>query len=317
MKFSIITPCYNAAEFIRETINSVLAQTYKDFELIIIDDGSSDNSVEIIKSFNDDRIKLIEQINSGKPSVPRNVGINASKGNIICFLDSDDFFHPDKLQQTIELYIKNPDVDYVFHDCSYADEKLNITNASHVHSSISSLDFTKLMKKTALNTYKPKQSLFKSFLFNKPLIWTGSISIRKNSYKASQLLFNEQLTCAEDILLWCYIVSNGKGLYIDKPLSIYRNNATSITKDIAQLDYDTFKFYQIILDKPFEELTYAERKKLKTKAISDIISSAYIKEKSNNVDTSLQMLIEAIKFSFSFVTITAFLKFIIRKFIKR
>jgi len=317
MKVSIITPCYNAQEFISETISSVLAQTYKNFELIIVDDGSSDSSVEIIKSFNDDRIKLIERVNSGKPSIPRNAGIKASTGDIICFLDADDFYCADRLQKVMDLFIRFPAIDYVFHDHSYTDEKLNITNASHVHSSISNVDFTTLMQEISLNTYKPKASLFKSFLFNKQLICTDSIIIRKSSYKPSTLLFNEQLTCAEDILLWCSIISYGKGLYIDEALSFYRNNTTSVTKDVGQVDYDTYKFYQIILQNPFEPLSLLERKTLKNRAISDILSAAYVKEKEGYKDIAHEMLLEAIKFSFSPVTIKAFAKNLIRKLIKR
>jgi len=287
-------------------------------ELIIVNDGSTDSSQKIITHYQnlDSRIILINQKNSGKPSIARNKGIKKATGKIICFLDSDDFFYPNKVQRIIDAFNLNQSVDYVFHDHSYTNENLIVTSVSHVHKSISSSGFSLLMQEISPNIYKPIQSLFKSFLFNKPLIWTGSIAIRKKSYIENNLLFNEQLTCAEDILLWCYIVSNGNGLYIDEVLSLYRNNMESMTKDIAQVDYDTFKFYKLILKNHFNDLSSIEQKTLKDRAVSDILSAAYIKEINGEKKLSYQMLLESMKFSLSLRTLIAFIKFFARQMIK-
>ncbi|CAM8291886.1 glycosyltransferase family 2 protein [Morganella morganii] len=95
---SIIMPCYNAEQYIKESINSVINQTYKNFELIIVDDLSTDRSIDIIKSFNDDRIKLIQLTQNGGAGVARNAGIEAARGRFIAFLDSDDLWRPNKLE---------------------------------------------------------------------------------------------------------------------------------------------------------------------------------------------------------------------------
>ncbi|WP_272672291.1 MULTISPECIES: glycosyltransferase family 2 protein [unclassified Providencia] len=99
---SIIMPCYNAEQYIKESINSVINQTYKNFELIIIDDLSTDRSIDIIKSFNDDRIKLIQLTQNGGAGVARNTGIEAACGRFIAFLDSDDLWRPNKLEIQLE-----------------------------------------------------------------------------------------------------------------------------------------------------------------------------------------------------------------------
>ncbi|MDE6559255.1 MAG: glycosyltransferase [Muribaculaceae bacterium] len=102
---SVITPCYNASEYISDAIKSVVNQSFSDWEMIIVDDGSNDNSAEIIKSFvsADNRIKYIRlDIPSGSPSLPRNVGIDNSKGKYIAFLDADDMWLPEKLSQQIK-----------------------------------------------------------------------------------------------------------------------------------------------------------------------------------------------------------------------
>ena len=100
---SIITPSHNASKFISECINSVLLQTYKDWEMIIVDDLSDDNSVEIIKSFSekDSRIKLIELDKNGGPAKARNRAIKESKGDFIAFLDADDLWREDKLEKQL------------------------------------------------------------------------------------------------------------------------------------------------------------------------------------------------------------------------
>ncbi len=104
--FSVIIPAYNAEKFIETSVNSVLSQTYRDFELIIVDDGSRDGTSKKIAEYNDDRIKYVYQENGGVSSA-RNKGICISKGEFICFLDSDDEWkacHLETLSDLIEKY---------------------------------------------------------------------------------------------------------------------------------------------------------------------------------------------------------------------
>ncbi len=127
---SIITPCFNAEDFISDTILSVQNQTYANWELLITDDGSTDYSIKIIREFikNDDRIKLFEISNSGA-AVARNNSIKNAEGNFIAFVDSDDLWLPKKLELQLKFMIDN---NYNFTYTSYKriDEKgfdLNIT----------------------------------------------------------------------------------------------------------------------------------------------------------------------------------------------
>lgn len=104
MKVSIITPCYNAADYIASSIISVQSQTCSDWEMIIVDDGSTDNSVDIIKGFSqsDSRIKLISKENGGSASA-RKLALSIAKGEYIQFLDADDFLEKDKLHRQIKM----------------------------------------------------------------------------------------------------------------------------------------------------------------------------------------------------------------------
>ena len=111
--FSVIIPTYNRADFIGKAVDSVLAQTCGEFELIIIDDGSADDTKEIIDSYADKRLKYFFHDNKGV-SFSRNKGLSLAKGNFIAFLDSDDWWKEDKLEKTLQYIRKYPDI-HMFH----------------------------------------------------------------------------------------------------------------------------------------------------------------------------------------------------------
>ena len=102
MLISIITPTYNREAFLPAAIESVLAQSYKEFELIIVDDGSTDNSRELINAYadKDPRVKYLYQENQ-RQSVARNYALSIAKGDFICFLDSDNYWPHDKLEKSL------------------------------------------------------------------------------------------------------------------------------------------------------------------------------------------------------------------------
>ena len=97
---SIITPCYNGEKYISQTIRSVLEQTYGNWEMIIVDDGSSDSSADIVRSFADPRITLLQQENAGSAAA-RNAGIRAARGRYIALLDADDLWEPEFLKEQL------------------------------------------------------------------------------------------------------------------------------------------------------------------------------------------------------------------------
>lgn len=115
--FSIIIPTYNRAIFIQHTINSVLQQTYTDFEIMVIDDGSTDNTEDIVKNISDNRIIYIKKENEERGAA-RNYGAKKAKGKYVNFLDSDDLLYPNHLSIAHECIVKfnNPEVVYLNHD---------------------------------------------------------------------------------------------------------------------------------------------------------------------------------------------------------
>ncbi len=163
---SVITPMYNAENYILETINSVLSQTYQNWEMIIIDNCSTDNSVKIVENIHDKRIQLIKlDYNSGGPARPRNVGIENSKGDYIAFLDADDVWNLSKLEKQIKFINKNK-IKFTSFDCSLIDENSKLFELSK-----KSLIFNKIVsKKTLCDLIKNNFIITSSVLIDKDLI---------------------------------------------------------------------------------------------------------------------------------------------------
>jgi glycosyltransferase involved in cell wall biosynthesis len=119
-RVSVILPTYNYGRFVGEAIQSVLGQTFQDFELIVVDDGSTDNTRDVVGSFTDPRLRYIYKENGGESSA-YNVGIHASSGEYIAFLDSDDIWLPRKLELQVKAMESAPQAGLVYSDVLYFD----------------------------------------------------------------------------------------------------------------------------------------------------------------------------------------------------
>lgn len=114
---SVIVPIYNVEKYLNRCIDSILNQTYKNLEIILVDDGSTDNSINIIKSYNDDRIKIYSKKNGGL-SDARNYGLDKANGNYVSFIDSDDFIELDMFEKMVQ-HLTDRDIDIVVCDMKY------------------------------------------------------------------------------------------------------------------------------------------------------------------------------------------------------
>ncbi len=146
---SVIVPVYNAGKYIKETIESVLSQSFEDFELLLIDDCSKDDSEEIIKSFKDDRVKYIKQPENMGAWAARNRGLEEAKGRYIAFLDADDLWDKDKLKKEFE-FMKSKNAGFVFTGYEFADEFGNGTGA--IVKVPHTIDFKHALKNTNIFT---------------------------------------------------------------------------------------------------------------------------------------------------------------------
>jgi len=212
---SIITPMYNAEKFISKSIESVLKQSFKSWEMIIIDDFSSDNSTSIVNKYKaqDSRIKLIKsKKNFGGPAKPRNLGIKNAKGSYIAFLDCDDYWSTNKLKICVNSF--NSKVDFIYHDL----QKISLNK--------------KNFKKRLLKSRKLIKPIFDDLLLNGNIIANSSVVVRKNLI-LNIGMFDEskKLIATEDYNLWLRISSlTEKFLYIPQSLGYYCERYDSISK---------------------------------------------------------------------------------------
>ena len=187
---SIILPVFNRRIIVLDTIKSILRQSYKNFELIIVDDCSTDGTFELLKKIykNEKKIKIFTtKKNSGTPAHPRNLGITKSKGNIICFCDSDDLWEKDKLESQLK-YLKNKDT-IVSTAAKYFSK--NYKSSSLVNWS------RRFIQKIIINKINNKG--FQWFYLYNPLI-LSSIMLHKKTLKNNR--FDENQNTREDLDLW-------------------------------------------------------------------------------------------------------------------
>jgi teichuronic acid biosynthesis glycosyltransferase TuaG len=234
---SVIMPAYNAQKYIAESIESVIAQTYANWELIVIDDGSTDNTGNIIKQYKqqDVRIKSIYQENSGQGNA-KNVGIEISRGEYIAFLDADDLWLKEKLEVSVNT-IKVADVSLLF------------TNYAVFNSE---LDVSKLTTMQVGNTiYKGRESIITFLNYNQVPNLTV---LAKREAVISAGKFTD-MKVAEDYEMWLRMLGMGHTFQsIAAPLSLYRMHDNSIT---AKDRHATFEIIQIIKDFGSKNQEYA------------------------------------------------------------
>ena len=219
---SIITPVYNAEEFIVQTIESVQAQTYSDWELLLIDACSTDSSAELIKSFtdNDNRIRYVKLNKNSGAAVTRNTGLAMAKGRYIAFLDSDDIWKAQKLEKQMEL-IKEKDIGFVF--TSYRYVMQDGSPMSKVARAPEKIDYNGLLKNTIIGC--------STVLIDKKLIGDFRMAnVRRGQDTATWLQLLKKTDYAYGIyddLVWYRVVSgslsDNKFTAIKRTWNTYRN----------------------------------------------------------------------------------------------
>lgn len=212
-KLSIIIPTYNTGSFLIETMESIRQQSCQDFEIIIVDDCSTDNTQEIIQSFTDNRIRAIflEQ-NSGNPSIPRNVGVANSTGEYIVLFDSDDIMMPGKLERSLKAIQGYDNIGLLFTNFIKIDEYGEVINDNGLSASkiFSSLAKTRL----DTNLYKIKAEKIHKAFYSANWISPSSCVIPKKIVKEVGV-FDESLNYAEDRDLYFRISSKYDFAYLD------------------------------------------------------------------------------------------------------
>jgi glycosyltransferase involved in cell wall biosynthesis len=229
---SVIMPAYNAAAFIAESIESVLHQTHAAFELIVIDDGSSDDTAAIVERYAaaDARVRLIRCRNSGKPSIARNIGIGQASGDYLSFLDSDDVWLPERLARTVAGMRAHPEWIAAFHDIDIVDSAGRKTGSTYLENSGFMAMAASHLRALDDGWHDCGARFFVFMSLHYSAVHTQSVIIDRRQAGLDLLRFDEDYVICEDSDLWLRLALWGRYGYLDRVLSAYRQHATSITK---------------------------------------------------------------------------------------
>lgn len=232
--FSVVIPLHNKENQVYRTINSVLSQTYKNFEIIVVDDGSTDNSIDIVNKINDPRIQIIKQSNKGV-SAARNKGIKHAKYNHIAFIDADDCWNESFLKSIKNLIVKYPDAG------AYATgyKIVNQLNKEIIPRSIIKFGEKRIGK---LNDY------FK-FAIEFPIVTASSVVIPKKIFNELGG-FLENINRGEDLEMWCRVALNYQIAFDSHINAIYFTNySDQATKKDTVIEKSLVYIAEDILEK--------------------------------------------------------------------
>ena len=219
-KVSVLIPAYNAMAYLPETLDNVLKQTFKDFEVLIINDGSSDNIVEWASTITDPRVKLISQANQGV-SIARNTAVMNARGEYVAFVDADDLWKPTKLEQQIHCLDDNPEVALVHTWMLLIDEEGKSTG--------------RVMKSTLEGDALQK-------IIERNSIACSSVMIRRSCFE-NVGIFDCNLKSIEDWDMWIRIALHYPLALIKEPLTYHRKLGNSLSKNWLVMEKD---FGQVI-----------------------------------------------------------------------
>lgn len=223
---SVVVPAYNQGHYLAQAIQSVLDQTYQHFEIIVVDDGSTDNSREIVEAYSDPRIHYIYQENRGLPAA-RNTGLRNATGQFLTYLDSDDLFLPQKIEVLLCYLENHPDVGLV------AGQVIPVDNSGR---QIGKTFDTKIPEDSSL------------LLLGNP-ITVGSVMLRR--YWQQQVgIFDESLRSYEDWEMWLRLARLGcRTGWVPQPVYLYRFHQAQMTRVATQMTRATFQ----VLDNVFRD----------------------------------------------------------------
>ncbi len=214
--FSIVIPTYNQAKKLQRAIESVLRQSNDDFEILVMDDGSRDNTGAVVASFADSRITYTWEENFGGPARPRNRGIGRAKGEWICFLDADDWWAKDKLRACLACI--NANVDLVYHPLRIVSEQ------------------RRMLRRKQIKSWQVGRPVLIDLLVNGNAIATSSVVVRKSLLeKIGGVNESVEMIASEDYNTWLRVAKvTDNFLYLPRTLGYYTHDQQSLShKDMS------------------------------------------------------------------------------------
>jgi glycosyltransferase involved in cell wall biosynthesis len=221
MTVSVVIPTYNRAGTVIDAVRSVLAQQFEDFELIVVDDGSTDDTAARVAAIPDDRLRYVPGPHAGV-SAARNLGVRRATGSVIAFLDSDDVWHPDKLAREVDVLTTHPEIDAVFSD-------LEKRHGDRVFPSFmrETEVFSRHVPQTpgGVVTLEPRE--LRLCLLEEVPIKPSALTLRRSAFEEVGG-FDEAWSSSEDWELLLRLARSHRFAYIDQPLAVLHISPDSL-----------------------------------------------------------------------------------------
>jgi glycosyltransferase involved in cell wall biosynthesis len=236
-------PAFNVERYIGEAIKSVLNQSVTDWELIIVDDGSTDHTVDKVQELKDSRFRLFQQNNRGAPAA-RNRGLSESRGDLIIFLDADDRLRPPALERLLQALHASPKA------CVAYGEGVVMDEDGHVFGP----------ERGPIFSHRPSGDILRTILQRNPILTMGAAITRASSLVKSGG-FREDLRIAEDWELWCRLSAIGEFVYIGaKPIIEYRLHSKSLVRTLGMSIDESLRSTEAVYSNPEITKRFTERK---------------------------------------------------------
>jgi glycosyltransferase involved in cell wall biosynthesis len=226
-RVAVIVPLFNAEAYVAETINSILAQSYEDFVVMVVDDGSTDRSRAVVEGIPDERVFLHAQPNSGGPATPRNVGIRLTTSEYVALFDSDDLMLPGKLAESVQALDACPQAGFVISNFERIDERGQLLTEDFLAPYGAFQEIVAAHRMRDEFVYLPPDALFKT-LCKQNFFGTSSVVARRATLDVVGG-FDETLKNSDDRDMWFRLTREFGGAYIPRPLHQYRWRQGSIS----------------------------------------------------------------------------------------
>ncbi|MEM7282776.1 MAG: glycosyltransferase family 2 protein [Pseudomonadota bacterium] len=233
---SVVMPAYNSADFILESLHSVFSQSYGNTEVIVVDDGSTDSTPDVLRRLGD-RVRVINQRNAGAPAA-RNRGIQAAKGQYIAFIDSDDIWHHDKLRLQVEHLQQNPGV-------AMACARWHVWHAESNGDYVVPDDFEQPINSGTLDS--ARSGWVYTQLLLDCIVWTTTVLLRRDVVEECGL-FDTDLTSGQDYDYWFRVSRVGKIDQFSENLALYRIRPQSLARTVHKRNFQ-YEVVKRALDK--------------------------------------------------------------------
>lgn len=238
---SVVIGCYNSQAYLRETLDSVCSQSLADFEVVVVDDCSTDSTPSILAEYaaRDPRFVVIRhEKNQGRPAITKTTALKYVQGKYVCFLDHDDLFHPDKLRSTVELLEKHTNCVAAFHDVELVDAQ-----GAHLSRYLDGFinEAADYLVAQGDGEYVTTPDFFKFQSIHYAAIHTISVVICPERLPTGVLSYDTQYKVCDDTDLWIRLGLCGRIAYLDSVLAYYRQHESNITRDRSKWDRDAIR----------------------------------------------------------------------------